>query len=127
MMRLNSALLVTALLGLPACGRSDGISVVRELTDADIAPYMTKLDELSAASGKTFRKASNWPWGRTLTVIGFLHREIVGNDRRLAVLKSRPEATVLLTSTAPEDHEAGAINVICDGNYPKFFVWSLDK
>lgn len=127
MMRLNSALLVTALLGLPACGRSQGRSIVQELTDADIAPYVVKLDELSAASGKTFKKASNWPWGRTLTVIEFLHREIMGNKRRLAALQARPEATVLLTSTAPEDHDATAINVICDGNYPKFFVWSLDQ
>lgn len=127
MMRLNSALLVTTLLGPAACGRSEGRNLVLELTDADIAPYVKKLDELSATSGKSFKKAANLPWGRALTVIGYLHREIIGNDGRLAVLRSRPEATVLLTSTAPEDQGAGAINVICDGNYPKFFVWSLDK
>jgi hypothetical protein len=127
MMRLNSALLAAALAGLPACGPSDGKSDLRELTDADIAPYLVKLDELSGISGKVFKKASTLPWGRALSVVGYLHREIVGHENRLAVLGLRPESTVLLTSTNPDEHDKFAINVICDGNYPKDFIRSLDK
>jgi hypothetical protein len=127
MMRLNSILLAAAAAVMPACGTYGVVSQPKELTDADIAPYIRKLDELSSASGKVFMKAPTLPWGRALTVIGFIHRELIGNDRRLAALRARTEKTVLLTSTDPAEHDADAINVICDGNYPKYFVWDLDK
>ena len=66
MMRLNSILLAAAAVVMPACGSSTSASLPKELTDADIAPYIQKLDELSSASGKAFSKAPTLPWGRAL-------------------------------------------------------------